>query len=576
MIGSYAIVVDHGPPRGESGALERRDAFERHGLDVIFERPGLVVTASAATPVMLGASGSWMAIGRVFDRAGDALPYRASEDLTGLNDLLARTWGGYVAFEVSRDERIARVLRDPSGAQPCWMVRSPASTVFSNDVRLGLTVAGRPQPAIHRESLAQALLFPDLRGPATAMEGIDEVQPGTARSAPIATGAWTTETRWSPWHFTPAAERVDDPDQAAELVRRGVDEATRAWSKTLDRPLVELSGGLDSSIVAAAIAAAGKPLLAMTLVTPGPDGDERRYAEAVATSLGGTLREVHATADMIDLHRSASGHLPRPAARGFAQAGDRLALQTAEAMGADGFLSGGGGDNVFAYYYSALPAADRLRAAGPGIGALATVVDAARLMRRSVWQTGRRAIERAWIDRSLPLWQRDPSLLSADVASLGMPDHPWLKPPRNSLPGKHWHVRQLVTIQNHIEGFARGGLPIVFPLLAQPLMEAALRIPSWLWIDGGRDRAVARRAFRDRLPQIIIERRTKGGLDSLAEAVVGQHHAVLSDMLLDGWLAASGIIDRPAVEKALSASRLSGRLRLLALADVEAWARCWR
>lgn len=576
MFGTYAIIVRHGPAADGATGDEWRRVCRNYEVRPVVEEAGVSVVATAETPITRSSNGRWTAIGHLFDRLDPVPADRAVEDLSGVDDLLWSRWGGYVALELSQEQNLVRVLRDPSGAQPCWMARGDSADVFSNDVRLGLALTGIANPSLSWEQVAATLLFPDLRGPATPVDSVDEVQPGTERRRSATERRWRTELRWSPWRFAGPTERIDDCDAATSLLRRQADHAVRCWSLRFRRPLVELSGGLDSSLVAAALVAAELPLHAVTLVTPGPDGDERRYAAMVATSLGGTLREVAASADMVDLERSASANLPRPASRAFAQAGDRLNVETARLCDADAFLSGGGGDNVFAYFHSALPAADRLLSAGPGANAWRTLADAAQLTRESIWQTGRQALARAWTRRSLPLWRRDSSLLTADATMAAMPGHPWLTPPIAALPGKHWHIRLLITIQNHLEGFARDGLPMIFPLLAQPLVEHALRIPSWLWIDGGRDRALARRAFAGRLPKAILERRTKGGLDSLADAILSRHGAVLAGMLLDGWLASNGILDRAAVEQALSAPTPAMRLRLLALADVEAWVRCWR
>src|SRR3546814_18425449 len=53
--------------------------------------------------------------------------------------------------------------------------------------------------------------------------------------------------------------------------------------------------------------------------------------------------------------------------------------------------------------------------------------------------------------------------------------------------------------------------PQITPLLSQPIVELCLSIPTWQWVRGGRDRAVARAAVADLLPALIAQRRTKGG-----------------------------------------------------------------
>lgn len=119
--------------------------------------------------------------------------------------------------------------------------------------------------------------------------------------------------------------------------------------------------------------------------------------------------------------------------------------------------------------------------------------------------------------------------------------------------------------------------PYISPLMSQPILEACLSVPSWLWCEGGRNRAVAREAFRDCLPQIVINRRTKGAFNGLVTQLIERHRSFIREMLLDGILAQHGILDRDLV-----AAAMSGQLptrdalsQLMALVDFEAWASGW-
>jgi len=115
------------------------------------------------------------------------------------------------------------------------------------------------------------------------------------------------------------------------------------------------------------------------------------------------------------------------------------------------------------------------------------------------------------------------------------------------------------------------------PLLAQPIVEYCLGIPSWCWCMGGQNRAIARRAFAARLPPEITGRRTKGGADSLGVEIVDRDRLIIRDALLGGQLAEAGLLDHAALEPALSTAVVaaSDYRRILQLADAEAWARSW-
>lgn len=117
---------------------------------------------------------------------------------------------------------------------------------------------------------------------------------------------------------------------------------------------------------------------------------------------------------------------------------------------------------------------------------------------------------------------------------------------------------------------------MIFPLLSQPVMEVCLAVPSWRWIEGGRDRALARDAFRGRLPEIVNARRSKGGLRSIMVPAFEHARAELSALLCEGRLARQGLIDRNAIRTMLAAplsADINDYVRVFELADVELWVR---
>jgi asparagine synthase (glutamine-hydrolysing) len=116
------------------------------------------------------------------------------------------------------------------------------------------------------------------------------------------------------------------------------------------------------------------------------------------------------------------------------------------------------------------------------------------------------------------------------------------------------------------------------PLLTQPVIEACLRTPSWHWVRGGVDRAVARAAFADRLPEAVLRRRGKGSLGSYFAQVYLLSRPILSQLLVDGVLASRGFLDAPAVRRYLDQPGLPRDFdfyRLFELADIEVWLRGW-
>jgi asparagine synthase (glutamine-hydrolysing) len=121
-------------------------------------------------------------------------------------------------------------------------------------------------------------------------------------------------------------------------------------------------------------------------------------------------------------------------------------------------------------------------------------------------------------------------------------------------------------------------LEVVHPLLAQPVLELCLSLGVWVLTRGGRDRALARAAFADRVPAAVLARRSKGELTSLYTRTVAASLPFLREHLLEGCLVSAGILDAPALAAMLDPDVLIRRAdaaEVLSAAAIESWARRW-
>jgi asparagine synthase (glutamine-hydrolysing) len=257
-------------------------------------------------------------------------------------------------------------------------------------------------------------------------------------------------------------------------------------------------------------------------------------------------------------------------------------MRITNSLDADTIFSGNGGDNVFYNSSSVRPLLDCLRAYGPGVAVSRTLRDIAdknEVSKRIVfWEALRqfRNLRRPYA------WQQNLALMTAHAKQQLIahpPSHPWLEQQDGSWPGKAGHVAFLLRVQNHLEGYFRAfDVPLINPLMSQPIVELALSIPSWHMVEGGRDRAVARKAYHDALPPPVRDRRRKGSPSSFAIAVLRANRAEARERLMDGELVARGFIDEDALaaELATEPGLGLGYMRILALLDMEAWIAHWR
>lgn len=486
--------------------------------------------------------------------------------------LTDRFWGGYVAF--LRTNEGTDLLRAPLGDLACLFVHQAPRTWVASDIGL-LKRTGLAPFAADWSMIAQHLAWPYLRGSWTCFEKL-MVLPSGHKLQSSMTGVRMAPL-WSPWAFTDPAQSLTR-DEHVEKIARAVTNSVATLTGHWGRPVLLLSGGLDSSILAAALGRHDADLL--TLYTRDPIGDERGYAAQVAQHVGRPLIEARREVSEIDPLRSAAGGLPWPARRLFEQETMRQVEIVAGENGEAALMTGGGGDNVFCALQSAAPVADRLLVEGPGPGMLDTAREISDLASAPVQTILRSALAKAMPWRRRSIAHPDHAYLSDEAkarAGASPPAHPWLTPPSRPLPGVAGHIRLLALAQSFSEGRDPAAtIPTILPLLAQPVVEACLAVPSWLWFEKGRNRALARRAFAPHLPRAIVERRSKGTPDSFQGEIFEHHHATLRDMLLGGALADQGLIDLPRLTRLFSGSVPMAPPdvgSLLRLVDVEAWLR---
>jgi asparagine synthase (glutamine-hydrolysing) len=486
--------------------------------------------------------------------------------------LLRGYWGGYVAAVAGPGS--LRILRDPSGLFPCYFARQGGFTLFASDAEL--LVAGGASIDIDFESIGQQLYRANVPAAATALRGIQELLPGFSLTLPGTSAI--QEQCWSPWEHV--ASWQEEPKAAAERLSTTISDCIEAWASTCRHVLLSVSGGLDSSIIAACLARAGARTTCLTVFSDDPAGDERIFARALCGQLGLPLVERPYRLEDIDLAEPLAPHLPRPRDRTQANAYERVNLEVALEAGADAFMTGNGGDNVLGYSQSAAPIADRYLAEGIGMGTFCSLLDVCRQTGCSIFD----ALGRAWKlaqappahrVRPKPLFLHPEFLATIEAAGLR---HEWLDPPKGALPGKAAHVSTILRAQPTLEASRGFFLPLVSPLMSQPVIEFCLAIPSWEWRAGGIDRSLARRAFERDLPPAVLNRRIKGTPSRFAARLLDHFRPAIRERLLDGRLAANRIIDAPVLGKLLAGEQPVGdlqRVRILELVNAEAWIGHW-
>lgn len=519
-------------------------------------------------------------IGHLFTRGPPSRRVEAFEhgegDALAANDaqrLLRQYWGGYLMVHAD-PAGLVRIFRDPSGLLPCYVRRDHGRVTLAGSI----TDLAKPAPgAANLDEIARILAGGDLRGRQTCVSGVEELIAGECFI--VGRGESRTERYWSPWDHVSRSEL--GADEMAEELRCTIADCVGAWAACFPSIMVGVSGGLDSSIVAVSASRTAERLTCLNLVSPDFDGDERRYARALAETIGEPLIEENRKLRDIDVAVSAAPHHPWPVAPLYKQTNEAIHRRLLRELPVEAFFSGNGGDGIFCGVRSAVPFIDRLLDEGPRPSLASTLYDLTLL----TGADAKTVLKHGW-DRYRRNRGRHRPLIN--LAGLGQEfgrkiraagaSHPWLNVPDNILPGKTVHAAYLMRAQKGVELYPRATMPPhIAPLMSQPIVEACLAIPTWQWIAGGQNRAVARKAFAGCLPELVAARKQKGGPGDFHLSIYRTHRAALHDRLRGGILAASGVLDLALLELPEDPTwRGAKRIdRILTFVAAENWARYW-
>lgn len=570
----YLAVLDlTGDPTADAFTASA-DALVRMGLQCVATTPSLRIFAE--TPMSLRRiSGHAWVIGQLFPKCPDVpdTPHGMRPDSLLQDHLLAHYWGDYVLIEVMRDapEGI-RILRSPSGGVACLHAIANGQGFVTSDITVAIN-AELCDRRIDWAYIVQALNFTRLQTPRTGLAGISELLPGCTLR--VDTKGAQTSHAWSPWDHVSKPVRFANSIEAARSVRDAVSATVNAWATRDRRLLLELSGGLDSSIVGACLSRTGAHVTCCNLTSPHSGTDERQYARLVSDLLGTQLHTLKVDASVARFDFAPPADSATPGMGISQQVVDAALYQAAINHAPTSFISGAGGDTVFCYLGNASPAVDAFRERGVAAG-LRTVGDLSTLYDCPLPKAARLSV-RKMLRGPKPTRPADHTYLARSAVLPSAPSHPWLDAPDGAYIGDVERIGALVGTQGYLGGMTRNRRwPMRYPLLSQLVVETCLRVPTWMWIRTGRNRAIARDAFADLLPHDILHRRSKGTYVALAGALYGKNKHAMLAFLESGHLSAHGLLDIDTLRRTIQSdmpAKDTSFFRIFDLCMIENWIR---
>ncbi|WP_198351104.1 asparagine synthase-related protein [Flavisphingomonas formosensis] len=545
----------------------------------------LALRAQAAPGFAVRFDQNLCVIGDVFDRAATrtfsptifSIEHIAADDpVLMARQLVERAWGSYVAFlDIGTDA--PSLFCDPSGGFPLRHASGDGLDLFADDIPSWLADAVGIERAVDWQALVHTAVHVPVAAHQSLLAGIRKLLPGQLYRC---RGGEPAEMLWAP-HL--CVSMPHGGRELGETLRDDVTAILGAWCKGPSALALELSGGMDSAIIACASAhlASRPPLIAITYAPPDAAADERTLARLSAAKARATLIEVPADPAELRYSRFAASPLgAEPRIAWLDPIQDEVSERAAQALGTDRVLTGQGGDALFFQFPSATPVADLIHETGLASSWPEALRAAAMRRHCSIWGCLGELIRAR--RRAPPPRTGLAAYLGAEgqaLAAAPVPRHPWEIGADGLPPGKRLQISGIAHCQL-FQAPAWPGSPVrrIHPLLSQPLVERALAIPTWRLVDGPIDRTLARRAFARWLPDAVTWRPAKGDASAYYNRAVVENLPYLRSLLLDGLLVARGILDRSALDRlatpdTLIVSRDYGALVLGA--TLELWARAW-
>ena len=516
-----------------------------------------------------------------YRRWGDRLPERVS--------------GMFAFAAVDQEKRSLLLARDPTGKKPLYVATraffddaSPIEMAFASELG-ALAVLPGAKKRVDPLALERYLAFDFVPDPDAIYEGVCKLPPGTSveidLDAPAAASPADLLARARVyWDLGFGARMLPkDPRDRRALLVDTLERAVKA-RLVADVPVgVFLSGGIDSSTVAALAARAGQKLETFSIAFREKSFDESAHARLVARHVGATHHEdVLDASTLLDVLPTVADHLTEPFADHSVVPTYLLARFTRRRVTVA--LGGDGGDELFLGYPTFV--AEKLR---PSIldktgKAMKPGIDVARRLARLLpvshanlsldfklkqflgGLTEKQALRRHQKFLTGMDHAAASSLLSADARAaiavrtpdaLDMLDalerEARVRGARDVFDVLTYGYAKTYLAAGVMQKVDRATMAVSLearaPMLDKAFVELALSFTSDEKLQGFTTKAILKDAVRGLLPDAIIDRQKKGFGMPVAAWLVGPLRPMVEELFSDRALREDGLLDPIAVRR---------------------------
>ena len=570
----------------------------KNDFEVVFKGDHSIVYAQAPTPqnVFVLSNNSGIILGRLYHKI-DSFDVSPATDSALIKDtakilgscgdyLTERYWGSYVTIIPTLDKGLL-VGRDCSGLQLCYTTwlsgvfcafSNLDALPFLNDIRKEINLGYLTKLAVHAQS-------PFIE---TGLKHVQQIAAGQYAQISLQTSKILKLRSWKPENFTECL--IEDYDTAKEALYNTVLSSIAAQSRDYENLGLMLSGGLDSSILLACLRKMhnAEEIHATHLDSQENDLSEAQYAKAMAEAYGIELEIEKITAGA---NTNYIGNItppwPIPVDRDQLKDTDENVAamnkekQFIEARNIQAFFKGQGGDQIFFKRPELAPLLDYKKKHVVDSKYYEILMNTARLTQMSVWKLLKIARKN---DVSAIPAQRIKNIflaktfLEAEHPESIFVDHPWFEGENDFSFGKHNQLMQYTFFNHYAQRYTPSTpqTPNFTPFICQPLMETMLRIPTYFLLANGRNRGLAREAFKAELVPKVYNREHKGYATKVFFNGLIENLTAIKEFLYDGILLSEGFLDKAALDANLNEDSIKTKLiggDIMNSLKYEKWAR---
>lgn len=497
-------------------------------------------------------------IGKVFDRNGKK-PSASQHCIHNPTILYQHFWGRFVAALYNKTAHTLTLARDHLGLSTLFYIKKADGILFSTDIALLYDLV-EPKPTLDFSYFAEHIINVNQALPSTPFKEIKELLPGMTITIDHQ-GKSYEKFMWNIAELK--GSYIANEHEMEEELSATLKSSIKTWTKDSSGICVELSGGLDSSAVLITlreILPESTKLVAVNFIDSAtPSSNENEYAKEVADICNVPLHLLDWRDEPLITDLPSEWRPNKPSTFLLSHSSTKDFYFFATAQGCSEFVNGQGGDHIFIAPPTRTSLADYWFDRGYK-GATAQLNNISAAYRTSwpslIYESTQAVIKYYRGKHTLQEYNATPFLEANHTHSLSKNSFYLQDNLKLFYPAKAIQIKSLSHAVTYADRDQRFPQAIVsHPLLLLPIVETALKIPTYQSFNNTYDRIFFRRAATKMRASKALWRTVKGQTTGSMSKACASQASLITELLLNGTLVKSGIINKNWLEKELISIR---------------------